>query len=144
MEPPVARDVTGLPIGDSDTTMSSSDDDFDAACGSPSLGNRRRNASSLLTTFSHDPSNLFSSGRRGELSQPPAFMAQTYHPDALDALVQGMLRENPQERLTVQQVCCAAGVQWVESRSRAGATVYEGEWGPADEILSHDSEMIDV
>jgi len=141
---PVPRDVTGLPIGDSDTTMSSSDDDYETAYGSPSLSSRKRNTSSLMTSFSHDPSNLFSNTRRGELAQPPAFMSYTQHPDALDALVQGMLKEDPNERLTVQQVCLAPGIQWVQGRLRAGATVYEGEWGPADEILSHDSEMMDV
>jgi mitosis inhibitor protein kinase SWE1 len=35
-------------------------------------------------------------------------------------------------------------VQWAESRRRAGATVFEGNWGPADEVLAEDAEMIDV
>jgi mitosis inhibitor protein kinase SWE1 len=40
-------------------------------------------------------------------------------------------------------------VQWVEQRRRAGATVYEGNWGPADDVLNHgldeqDVEMLDI
>jgi mitosis inhibitor protein kinase SWE1 len=42
------------------------------------------------------------------------------------------------------QLLHTVGVQWAESRRRAGATVFEGNWGPADEILAEDAEMIDV
>lgn len=143
---PMARDATGLPIDDSDITMGSSysDDDIETDFGSPTLSSRKRNVSSIKSSFSHDPSNLFNSGRRGELHQAPAFMADTHHPDSLDALVQAMLKEDPSERPLIQQLLAVPGIQWVDSRRRAGATVFEGEWGPADDILAHDSEMIDV
>ena len=141
----LVRDATGLPIDDSDITMDSfnSDDEIETDFGSPTLSSRKRNVSSSKS-FSHDASNLFSSMRRGELHLPPPFMLDTYHADALDGLVQSMLREEPSERPTIQQVLAAHGIRWVDSRRRAGASVFEGEYGPADDILAHDSEMIDV
>ena len=67
-------------------------------------------------------------------------------PDALDRVVQWMISPNPDARPTVDQLLHAGGVQWVEARRRAGATIYEGSWGPADSVVSHgqDVEMMDI
>jgi mitosis inhibitor protein kinase SWE1 len=68
---------------------------------------------------------------QNELSDPPGFMHDPLHPHSLDSLVGWMLEPEPQARPTVQQVLAAGGLQWVAQRRRAGATVYEGRWGPA-------------
>lgn len=82
--------------------------------------------------------------RHGELPQPPSFMSNPNDPEALDHLVRWMISPNPDGRPRIDQVLRSTGVQWVEHRRRAGATIFEGNWGPADEVLAEDAEMIDV
>lgn len=82
--------------------------------------------------------------RPGELASPPAFMLDHSHPASLDSVVKQMLIPSPGERPLITQVLQAEGVRFVNARRRAGATVYEGNWGPADEVLAEDAEMIDV
>ncbi|RMZ90076.1 hypothetical protein DV736_g2693, partial [Chaetothyriales sp. CBS 134916] len=82
--------------------------------------------------------------RNGELRDPPPFMTDATHPQALDALVKWMISPTPTDRPLASDVLLTEGVQFVEARRRAGATVYEGNWGPADEVLAEDAEMIDV
>lgn len=82
--------------------------------------------------------------RRGELLMPPAFMTNASDEEALDNLVRWMISPDPDNRPRIDRVLQAAGVQWAESRRRAGATIFEGNWGPADEVLAEDAEMIDV
>ena len=82
--------------------------------------------------------------RRGELVNPPAFMTDALNTGALDCLVRWMISPDPEKRPVIQQVLESEGVQWVQSRRRAGATIFEGNWGPADDILLEDAEMIDV
>jgi mitosis inhibitor protein kinase SWE1 len=141
------RDATGIPIQDeSDITMDSyvSDDDIEADFGSPSMTCKKRNFVTSSKSLSHDPGNLFGSGRRGELHEAPDFMINRLNEHSLDNIVQGMISENPSDRPTAQQILECSGVQWVESRRRAGATVFEGNWGPADDVLADDAEMMDV
>lgn len=82
--------------------------------------------------------------RSGELVDPPGFMVDAGHEQALDKIVGWMISPNPLSRPTADQVLETFGVQFVERRRRAGATIFEGNWGPADEILAEDAEMIDV
>lgn len=82
--------------------------------------------------------------RSGELVHPPAFMVDAANDQALDNIVRWMISPNPEERPIAAQILQTVGVQWAESRRRAGATVFEGNWGPADEVLAEDAEMIDV
>ncbi|KAL1967789.1 hypothetical protein VTN77DRAFT_2478 [Rasamsonia byssochlamydoides] len=82
--------------------------------------------------------------RSGELVEPPSFMVDANHEQALDKIVRWMISPNPDDRPTADQVLQTYGVQWAERRRRAGATVFEGNWGPADEVLAEDAEMIDV
>jgi mitosis inhibitor protein kinase SWE1 len=141
------RDATGIPIQDeSDITMDSytSDDDIEVDFGSPSMACKKRSFVTSSKSLSHDPGNLFGSGRRGELHEAPDFMMNRFNEHSLDNIVQGMISENPQDRPTAQQILDCLGVQWVESRRRAGATVFEGNWGPADDVLADDAEMMDV
>ncbi|WPH00501.1 kinase-like protein [Acrodontium crateriforme] len=84
--------------------------------------------------------------RRQELVKAPNFMVDSNDPEALERVVQGMIFPNPDMRPVIDQLLAAGGVQWVERRRRAGATVYEGNWGPADDVLNHeqDVEMLDI
>ncbi|GAB7360987.1 hypothetical protein MBLNU230_g0970t1 [Neophaeotheca triangularis] len=84
--------------------------------------------------------------RSQELVQAPNFMIDPADPEALDRVVQWMICPEPDQRPTVDQLLQAGGVQWVERRRRAGATVFEGNWGPADDVLNHeqDVEMLDI
>lgn len=82
--------------------------------------------------------------RAGELAEPPVFMVDANHPEAMDKLVRWMISPDSADRPTVDQLLAAFGVRWVDGRKRAGATVYEGNWGPSDEVLGVDTEMTDV
>jgi mitosis inhibitor protein kinase SWE1 len=82
--------------------------------------------------------------RPGEMAMPPAFMLDRTHEDSLDSVVKQMLAPAPAQRPVIAQVLQTEGLHWVNARRRAGATVYEGNWGPADEVLAEDAEMIDV
>ena len=82
--------------------------------------------------------------RSGELTQPPTFMTDPTNASSLDQLVRWMIAPNPAARPLAQDVLDARGVMFVDSRRRAGATVYEGNFGPADEVLAEDAEMLDV
>lgn len=141
------RDATGMVIDEeSDTAMDTTfgDDSFDEAFGSPTLSTRRKNALGSAKSLSHDPSNLFGTLRRGELHKAPPFMKDSFHDWSLDKLAVAMINPNPDLRPTIDQVLQSGGLRWVEPRRRAGATVFEGDYGPADEILAVDSEMMDV
>lgn len=119
-----SRDASGNPVDvpaitDADTAMDVADDDVKRR---PSLP----------------------SARPGELALPPPFMLDRNHPDSLDFVVKWMLTPSPVERPLIAHVLQAVGLRFVDARRRAGATVYEGNWGPADEVLAEDAEMIDV
>ncbi|MCJ1393666.1 hypothetical protein MMC18_006542 [Xylographa bjoerkii] len=82
--------------------------------------------------------------RCGELSTPPEFMVDPDHEQALDKIVRWMISPQPANRPVVRQILATAGVRWADSRRRSGATVYEGNWGPADEVLQDDTVMVDI
>jgi mitosis inhibitor protein kinase SWE1 len=140
----INRDATGIPVEDSDTSIDSflsSDEEPDF--GSPSMSSRKRR-SAPPKSLSHNAGNLFGSVRRGELHNAPDFMKDQYHEQSLDRIVKWMLAPNPEDRPTIHQVLASEGIQWVEKRRRAGATVFEGNWGPGDDVLADDAEMMDV
>ena len=143
----ILRDATGIPIEESDASFDyfGSDDEMEPSFGSPTLSSRRRNfgSSNSSMSLSHDPGNLFGS-RRGELHHAPPFMKDMHHENALDRIVRWMISPLPQDRPTVHQILRSEGLRWVDARRRAGATVFEGNWGPADEVLADDAEMMDV
>lgn len=82
--------------------------------------------------------------RSGELVNPPRFMIDPSHEQALDRVVRWMISPDPNDRPLASDLLSTEGVRWAEARRRAGATVFEGNWGPADEVLAEDAEMIDV
>ena len=141
----ILRDATGIPIEESDTSIESfgSDDEMESSFGSPTLSYRRRTFGSSSKSLSHDPGNLFGL-RRGELHHAPPFMRDMHHEYALDRVVRWMISPLPQDRPKIYQILDSEGLRWVEARRRAGATVFEGNWGPADDVLADDAEMMDV
>ncbi|KAF7846553.1 hypothetical protein BT93_L4167 [Corymbia citriodora subsp. variegata] len=125
-ESSLPRDASGDPIAmvsDSDDTIRLDDDD--------DLGFMR------VATASPP--------RRHDLVKPPNFMVDSNNEQALDKVVQWMINPDPAERPDVDQLLACGSVQWVEGRRRAGATVYEGAWGPADDVIHAvaDIEMLD-
>ena len=135
----VYRDSFGKPL-----SQEMSLEDFD---GSDS-GNEDFGSSHFIPTGRDQTKTMVSSRiqqhRSGELAQPPEFMVDPNHPEALDNLVRWMISPKSADRPVVDQILAIRGVRWAEVRRRAGATVYEGNWGPADEVLADDAEMIDV
>ncbi len=134
----VLRDSSGKPLSQEDDSVEdfygsdSGGEDF----GSPKILRGRRDKESK-----NGPFRLY---RSGELAQPPAFMIDSNNPEALDKVVRWMISPETIKRPVVDQILGTVGVQWAESRRRAGATIFEGNWGPADEVLADDAEMIDV
>lgn len=82
--------------------------------------------------------------RGHDLVTPPNFMVDPSDPESLDRIVNWMISPDPERRPTVDQLLAVGGVQWVGQRRRAGATVYEGSWGPANDVLNHGQEQDDV
>lgn len=82
--------------------------------------------------------------RRHELVQPPQFMLDRSDSQALDNIVNWMLAPLPEDRPTADQLLATHGVEWVQRRRRAGAAIFEGNWGPADDVLAEDAEMPDA
>lgn len=103
----------------------------------------------VAEVFSFSP-GAATSIRSGELEQPPEFMVNPAHESSLDSVVRWMISPDPADRPTAQQVLDTSGIRWVAGRRRAGATIYEGNWGPADaqddeeHHSGEDEEMIDV
>ncbi|KAM0800693.1 hypothetical protein BDR22DRAFT_805788 [Usnea florida] len=133
----ILRDSSGKPLSQDESVedfygSDSGEDDF----GSPKLLQGGRDK--------HMTNGPYKLHRSGELAHPPAFMIDSNDPEALDNIVRWMISPETVNRPVVDQILETTGVQWAESRRRAGATIFEGNWGPADEILADDAEMIDV
>lgn len=130
-ETSILRDASGNPLSEGSS--------FDDLCRSdPAFEDSGVEFSSSRLPKPHQLS------RSGELVEPPRFMVDANHDYALDKLVQWMISPDPTNRPTADHLLQAHGIQWAMARRRAGATVFEGNWGPADEILQEDAEMIDV
>lgn len=147
----VVRDATGVPISSSIRTMDHDtfdDDDDDMVGDFESPTARKHQSISFDAALTHKSANLFGPLRRGELHVAPAFMRNASHPGALDTIVRWMISPNPDDRPVINQILEAEGIQWAVNRRRAGATVFEGDWGPADvmnlDASTSDSEMTDV
>ncbi|KAL8962763.1 MAG: hypothetical protein Q9193_000882 [Seirophora villosa] len=126
----ILRDSTGKPI-----TPETSVDDFYGSDDFSALLPIRRE---------QDKRYQPKTRRTGELLDPPDFMVDASNPQALDNIVRWMISPESADRPVIDQVLNTTGVCWVASRRRAGATIFEGNWGPADDVLADDAEMIDV
>lgn len=130
-ETSILRDASGNPLSENSS--------FDELCRSdPAFDDSGVEFSRSRVPKPHSLS------RSGELVEPPIFMVDANHEHSLDKLVRWMISPDPANRPTAEQLLQAHGIQWAMARRRAGATVFEGNWGPADDILQEDAEMIDV
>ena len=134
----VLRDSSGKPL----SREESFEDMYDLAHDAEEFGSPL--VQGELTDNRNHEKPKFQLLRCGELSTPPQFMIDPDHEQALDKIVRWMISPQPDERPVVRQVLATVGVRWADSRRRSGATVYEGNWGPADEVLQDDAVMIDV
>lgn len=153
-ESTLTRDESGDPIGDlsqSDRTTAAggnplclSDDEEDTDDSLTFLRDMPTAAAAAAADSGHGapaPPVLpvavpaFVPRRPRELVTPPNFMVDPEDPQALDRIVQWMISPRPGDRPRVAQVAACGGARWVEGRRRAGATIYEGNWGPADDVL---------
>ena len=133
----LARDSSGKPLSQAETSI---EDFYGSDSGGDDLGSPKY----LRQNRQPTKQLQFPVYRPGELAEPPTFMTDAHNQGALDNIVRWMISPKPMHRPIVDQVLATKGVQWVELRRRGGATIYEGNWGPADEILADDAEMIDV
>ncbi|KAI8938602.1 hypothetical protein NX059_004475 [Plenodomus lindquistii] len=89
-----------------------------------------------------------------ELRRAPGFMIERDDPSSMDSVVHAMLNQEPDQRPTAKQILECYGCRWVDLRRRSGATVYEGNFGPSDEVLAtyttkdqdqiHSDDMMDM
>ncbi|KAK7973966.1 hypothetical protein PG989_015814 [Apiospora arundinis] len=122
----VVRDATGMPIDETDRSVSSSDE-------GTSVKPIRR--SYTFRNAGRYSGNLFGSAKKSELLDPPDFMKDADSSNSLDNVVKWLLTSDPASRPSVSQLLELRSLHWVAARQRAGATVYEGNWGPSDESL---------
>ncbi|KAK1770935.1 mitosis inhibitor protein kinase [Phialemonium atrogriseum] len=138
----VVRDATGCPIGHGSGISSLLAEEDVGSHVTLSTSGRYRSF-----PMTHDASNLFGAPKRAELRQPPAFMVEAGDPNSLDSIVSSMIRPDPGSRPTAEQLLDLEALCWVASHRRAGATVFEGNWGPEQGQLDYgspDTEMTDV
>lgn len=138
----VDRDANGVPI-EHESTISRVSDDTEIGLGI----NESRRGSFPFEAMTHNASNLFGNQKRTELRNPPSFMMDAEDQHSLDNIVKWMIQPNPVDRPTADQLLASEPVSWISSRRVAGATVYEGNWGPqvgpsVEELV--DTEMTDV
>ena len=133
----ILRDSSGKPLSQDDSV----EDFYGSDSGGDDFGSPKFLRGRLDKEIKHGPFRLH---RSGELAHPPAFMIDSNNSEALDNIVRWMISPETVNRPVVDQILGTVGVQWAESRRRAGATIFEGNWGPADEVLADDAEMIDV
>ncbi|KAJ2984737.1 hypothetical protein NUW58_g5901 [Xylaria curta] len=140
----VARDAEGMPLDETERSVNILDNDGSSAKSA------RRNY--ILRSGVRQSGDIFGlhrtgSSRKTELQQPPLFMSDPNHCSSLDTVVRRMLAAVPMLRFTASDLLQLETLIWVGHRRRAGATVFEGNWGPGDEViepLSLDTEMTDV
>ncbi|KAI0413818.1 hypothetical protein F5X98DRAFT_266059 [Xylaria grammica] len=142
----VQRDAEGMPLDDTERSLNVLDND-----GNTAKSNSR---SYIVRSGGRQSGDIFGlhrtnsgSSRKTELQQPPLFMSDPNHPSSLDTVVRRMLAAAPMLRFTALDLLQLEVLTWVGHRRRAGATVFEGNWGPGDEVvepLSLDTEMTDV
>ncbi|KAH9233747.1 hypothetical protein K456DRAFT_1749993 [Colletotrichum gloeosporioides 23] len=150
------RDAAGVP------TMQSFDDPLLAQTSAPDISLHSGIAPTRVNVVIDDSSSPFITRKRTELRSPPDFMSDPFHPSSLDQIVRWMIRPEPSERPTIQQLLSTPAMTWVADRRRSAATVFEGVWGPSestslptlidealidetieDAVIDEDTEMMD-
>ncbi|ORY59498.1 uncharacterized protein BCR38DRAFT_351277 [Pseudomassariella vexata] len=135
----VLRDATGMPVEETERSVGVMSDD--------GASNKHSRRTYPLRGANRPSGDIFGLARKSELLQPPDFMTDAANSNSLDTVVKWMLTAETVYRPTIAQLLALDSLHWVASRQRAGATVFEGNWGPSDEQLepiSLDTEMTDV
>ncbi|KAH7025900.1 uncharacterized protein B0I36DRAFT_150646 [Microdochium trichocladiopsis] len=134
----IVRDATGMPVDELETNNS-------LATGEPRPSIKRHGYN--FRRNSRHTGDIFGLAKKNELQEPPAFMKDPTHSNSLDVVVKSMLAAEPMCRPGISDILGLDAFRWIASRQRASATVFEGNWGPADEIVEPqclDTEMTDV
>ncbi|KAI9788909.1 MAG: hypothetical protein M1816_006474 [Peltula sp. TS41687] len=124
----IARDSSGNPISPVGSPTNQHEVAIAEGDASPTFPSSKSTKSYYQPPKAHQH-------REGERRHPPPFMTEPQHEEALERIVRWMISPNPKDRPVVDQILNVMGVKWAEARRRAGATVFEGNWGPADDIL---------
>ncbi|KAI0858094.1 hypothetical protein F4860DRAFT_323566 [Xylaria cubensis] len=140
----VQRDAEGMPLDETERSLNVLENE-----GSSIKSTRR---SYIIRSGVRQSGDIFGlhrtgSSRKTELQQPPVFMSDPNHCSSLDTVVRRMLAAAPMLRFAASDLLQLEALVWVGHRRRAGATVYEGNWGPGDEVIEPlclDTEMTDV
>ena len=66
-----------------------------------------------------------------------AFIPKAFEHGSLDRVVRSMLSPDPDMRPTIHDVLGMEEVKWVECARKAGAVIYEGDYGPVELDSSH-------
>ena len=134
----LVRDASGIPVDDSSSVWSNSESR--GLRSSNTLSSMDHTAADGISLKERSPGYL---SRSGEAPVPPAFIANPEDENSLANMVRWMIAPEPSKRPTAQALLDSTGPRWIEKRRRAGATVYEGNWGPADYIVE-DVDMLDA
>ncbi|KAI0179257.1 hypothetical protein GGR52DRAFT_588999 [Hypoxylon sp. FL1284] len=129
----IARDANGMPLDDAER--------------SANVFGEKPPSRYKFQRAARQSADIFGLGRKSELQEPPDFMKNPTHPYSLDGVVKWMLSSEPECRPNIYQILGFDVLNWVSTRRHAAATVYEGTWGPADEVMqpiSLDVQMTDV
>lgn len=138
------RDLRGVPIAPDTTPFE------DVVAGLDMQASRRDEFPFGLAQPTYNPSNLFGTPKRSSEPTAPAFMLNPEHSGSLDTFVQWLIQPEPADRPKISDVLQFASMQWVSTTRRAPATVFEGNWGPAERMpiepsyTNADVEMTDV
>ncbi|OLN85896.1 Mitosis inhibitor protein kinase wee1 [Colletotrichum chlorophyti] len=137
------RDAAGV------LTMQSFEDPLLGQTSAPDISLQPGVAPTRVNVVMDDDSSPFITRKRSELRSPPDFMSDPFHPSSLDQIVRWMIRPEPNERPTIQQLLSTPALTWVAERRRSAATVFEGVWGPSEStvlptLVDEDTEMMDV
>jgi mitosis inhibitor protein kinase SWE1 len=143
----IDRDATGTPITH-DTVVSPLNELEELAASNNLQGSVGRTEQGFpfgASRVGKPPSanDSVSDAKQSDFVDPPDFMTDAAHPDSLDNVAKWMITPDPSQRPTAGQLLSLNPFKWVLTRRKAGATVFEGNWGPADMSLV-DIEMTGV
>ena len=137
----IPRDASGNPLLSRDESL---EDLYGSDSGEDDIGSPKFFRQRLEDHHKARITQKDRSMRSGELRQPPHFMTDIDNGQGLDQAISWMISPQVSDRPTAHQILETVGVRWAQTRRRAGAIIFEGNWGPADEVLADDAEMIDV
>jgi mitosis inhibitor protein kinase SWE1 len=79
---------------------------------------------------------------KSEVAKAPRFMTDDQDLNSMDQVARAMIVYDAAFRPTAEAVSMTFGCQWVAARRSAGATIYEGNFGPCEDTLRGYEPMI--